>query len=368
MNCNILVTLLCTISILLRLYPYDSTAIIAFQATDNIRFTNPHPTVDSLHLVADRSKLSHLSLAPRGSPPARVLLSWLMLTSGDIEINPGPTEYSCTRCSQAVKDSHCAIYCDICGNWTHADCCGISRLKYLELERQGDSWEWYCPSCCQAAQPFANSSTISSDPGSLHSPDMSLNTTSNASMHSAPSNQLVCRLYNARSVMNKRDDLSALLEFDKPDIVAITETWLSDEIGVAELVNNDYCVFRRDRNRHGGGVMLLVNNNIQTTRRIDLEDATTELLWIELSHSKGRTLLGVFYRPPSSDLEYLRNLQNSLSKIPDSHNITLCGDFNVPNVNWNTNVPITPSQVATLLTDITLHSSLSQLVPDTTKA
>ena len=114
-------------------------------------------------------------------------------------------------------------------------------------------------------------------------------------------------------------------------------------------------------------MMLLVKNNIPTTRRIDLEDATTELLWIELSHSKGRALLGVFYRPPSSDLEYLRNLQNSLSKIPDSHNIILCGDSNVPNVNWTMTVPITPSQVATLLSDITLHSSLSQLVPDTTR-
>ena len=91
-------------------------------------------------------------------------------------------------------------------------------------------------------------------------------------------------------------DLSALQEVDNPDIVAITETFLSDEICDSEIVDNSYSVFRRDRNRHGGGGMVLVRNNNPATRRHDLENEC-ELLWIEISHKKGKALLGAFYNP-----------------------------------------------------------------------
>ena len=101
--------------------------------------------------------------------------------------------------------------------------------------------------------------------------------------------------------MNKLSDLSVLLQVDKPDIVAITETFLNEDISNSEIVENLYYVFRQDHNRHTGGVMLLVRNTISATRRTDLED-DCELLWIEISHKKGKTLFGVFYSPPASGI------------------------------------------------------------------
>ena len=98
--------------------------------------------------------------------------------------------------------------------------------------------------------------------------------------------------------MNKRDDLAAIPSAHQPDIVAITETFLDDEITDSEILTNSYSVFRRDRNRHGGGVMALVKDSISTTRRGDLEN-TSELIWLEISHSVGTLLLGIFYRPPN---------------------------------------------------------------------
>ena len=94
--------------------------------------------------------------------------------------------------------------------------------------------------------------------------------------------------------MNKLSDLSVLLQVDKLDIVAITKTFLNEDISDSEIVDNSYYVFHRDRNRHGGDVMLLVRDTISATRRTDLEN-DCELLWIEISHKKGKTLLGVFY-------------------------------------------------------------------------
>ncbi len=81
--------------------------------------------------------------------------------------------------------------------------------------------------------------------------------------------------------MNKRDDLEALLSAHQPDIVAITETFLDEEINDPEIVSNSYTVFRRDRNRHGGGVRALVKDSISATRRADLENSS-ELIWIEI--------------------------------------------------------------------------------------
>ena len=79
--------------------------------------------------------------------------------------------------------------------------------------------------------------------------------------------------------------------------------------------------------------MLYVKNSISAIRRIDLE-TNCEVLWVELSTGPSKVLLGTFYRPPSSTPEYLEQLEMSLASIPESHTIVLCGDFNLPHVDW----------------------------------
>ena len=44
---------------------------------------------------------------------------------------------------------------------------------------------------------------------------------------------------------------------NKPDIVCIVESWLCSDIDDVELSIN---VFRLDRNRHGGGILLFVKS------------------------------------------------------------------------------------------------------------
>ena len=53
-------------------------------------------------------------------------------------------------------------------------------------------------------------------------------------------------------------------------------------------------MFRKDRDRHGGGVMLIVRDSITTARRHDLE-AECVLLWVELTSSPLNVLFIVFY-------------------------------------------------------------------------
>lgn len=66
-------------------------------------------------------------------------------------------------------------------------------------------------------------------------------------------------------------DLFAYVTAHPYDIIAITETFLDPSINDSEFAPHFYSVFRWDRNRHGGGVMILVRDNILVSRHFDLE-------------------------------------------------------------------------------------------------
>ena len=153
-----------------------------------------------------------------------------------------------------------AICCDRCNGWTHATCARVT-IEEFHVLTQSDK-NWFCASCLMSELPYSISHNLGSD--AVFEP------------------KLKCRSLNARSIVNKTLDLNALLYAEKLDILAITETFLSPDIFDHEIVHNSlYSVFRRDRNRHGGGVMLLVKNTLSATRRQDLE-TDCEILWVEL--------------------------------------------------------------------------------------
>ena len=58
---------------------------------------------------------------------------------------------------------------------------------------------------------------------------------------------LTCFYFNARSIMNKIDELELYLTQEKPDIVGITETWTYEEVQGSEICIEGYTVLRKDR-------------------------------------------------------------------------------------------------------------------------
>ena len=66
-------------------------------------------------------------------------------------------------------------------------------------------------------------------------------------------------LEDARSLVNKSAFLEADVYSRNFDIIAVTETHLDDSIRSSELFPQKYRVFRLDRNRKGGGVLVAVN-------------------------------------------------------------------------------------------------------------
>ena len=70
------------------------------------------------------------------------------------------------------------------------------------------------------------------------------------------------RLWNARSVVNKLTHLQSLVYSECLDIIAVTESWLSEPVLNNEILPTDYTIYRRDRSSRGGGVLLCVNQSI----------------------------------------------------------------------------------------------------------
>ncbi|KAK3870887.1 hypothetical protein Pcinc_023913 [Petrolisthes cinctipes] len=92
---------------------------------------------------------------------------------------------------------------------------------------------------------------------------------------------------------------------------------------------------RKDRidDKHGG-VLIATKPGLVATPATEL-NADSEIIWTKIQIQGCRTLIiGSFYRPPNSNLEYLQTLDDCLSKIDPSKNIWLAGDFNLPDINW----------------------------------
>lgn len=107
------------------------------------------------------------------------------------------------------------------------------------------------------------------------------------------SNALRISTFNARSIVNKRLDLQAYVTLVNSAFIAITETWLHNNIDDNKLLPNSYNIHRKDRESRGGGVLLAVKSNISCFRRHDLEESDCELLWGEIPF-KARILSGFY--------------------------------------------------------------------------
>ena len=90
-----------------------------------------------------------------------------------------------------------------------------------------------------------------------------------------------CVCLNARSIVNKINELNIMVEDIDPHIIDITELWANTDITDAELGLTGYVMFRRDRiGRRGGGVILYVKESIQAYEiKLESEADFDEAAW-----------------------------------------------------------------------------------------
>lgn len=97
---------------------------------------------------------------------------------------------------------------------------------------------------------------------------------------------------------------------------------------------------RTSNKKRGGGVLVAIRNDcgFQCKRREDME-TDIEILWVEVSLTNhSRLFVSAVYLPPDSNLDILSKLELSLdivaAVIGPYDNVLMCGDFNMPDIQW----------------------------------
>ena len=145
---------------------------------------------------------------------------------------------------------------------------------------------------------------------------------------------LVIGSLNAPSLLKHKDEIKTILNDHKIDILALNETKLNNLIDDNLVSIGGYRFERHDRNIHGGGVGIYIQNNIHYDIHNDLPIGKLEIVCIEVKQ-KGSSPFAVlaWYRPPEYNHNNFDELENVL-KILDSENkeIILIGDTNCDNL------------------------------------
>ena len=118
----------------------------------------------------------------------------------------------------------------------------------------------------------------------------------------------------------------ALPDLHSPDLVLGTESKLRPDISSYSIFPPNYTVFRKDRNRFGGGIFQAIKSDLTCVQEFDFAVDGCEIIWTWLKLANCRTLfLSSYYRPPKSSSDSLDHLSESIrrvfAKVPNHPNI-----------------------------------------------
>lgn len=142
---------------------------------------------------------------------------------------------------------------------------------------------------------------------------------------------------NVNSFRNKFIDLLPMLQEGFVDVLIVGESKLDCTFTNSQFSIDNFSLYRKDRNCHGGGVLAYVNNSIAHCVRHDFDAFIfngLEGIVIEINMYKKRWLLSGLYKPPSiSDNLF----QDTFCKLLDSALSVTTNTIVVGDLNYNMN-------------------------------
>jgi len=154
---------------------------------------------------------------------------------------------------------------------------------------------------------------------------------------------------NAQSIKATSKSKAKLIEFKnltytlKPDLFGVSETWLIKQAASSSVISADYYqLYRKDRvDQIGGGVALLVKNDIWSKEREDLYSpipTCNEMIAVEIRPNPRRKILALScYRSQAhKSSDFLPNFDFVLDKGIKAgfKDIIVLGDFNYHDIKW----------------------------------
>ena len=300
------------------------------------------------------------------------------------------------------------VCCDGCDVWHHKSCIELCSADFDLLQRS--HVQWMCCKCdsinvdsfsfhsydldSNYYSPIQDQNITLESVNSVFSPlkassprlsDRSGSVRTNSSKSHSESSNTSLKLphkrnlrtinINCRSIRDKASEFTAALDYLKPDIVCGTESWLSgykpgsnpaqNAIKSSEIFPPEYIAFRNDRGTLGGGVFVLVKQDIIAVEQPQFT-TSCEIEWVKVKLKGNKDLyIGSFYMP-HRDVNTLKELERSLEQVTKGTNkhVILSGDCNCPDIDWSTHTvdpSATDRQAQQLLVDIALRFNLNQI-------
>ena len=267
----------------------------------------------------------------------------LRIESGDEAWYCTNCKADCGLCSGAVLKGHKAVQCDSCDMWIHNECSFITETQLETVSNTN------CTLICPKCEFFNFSDSFFGEQVNLETENRFVPLTKEKKDRSSPcgtnKSTFISGLkfisMNINSIRGKKLELLAFLDFNQPHVVAIQETKIDSSIATSELFPETcpYSVYRKDRNIHGGGVMLLVHKDMSHMPITELEN-DSESIWVKVFANKTSHFVASWYRPPGSTSEEFQLFREQLDyirthykgkKLPSIH---VLGDFNFKDIDW----------------------------------
>ncbi|CAC5371135.1 unnamed protein product [Mytilus coruscus] len=317
----------------------------------------------------------------------------------DIEQNPGP------------RTKQPSIYpCGLCEHPVTWNCEGVCCDDYYDL-LQRSNVQWLCCKCesinvstctfhsyelntSNYYDPLTHNSTFESITLNAFSPlkasspkginsmnnntsksNKSKNRTNSSNVFNIPKKQnLRILTLNCRSIKDKTSEFSAAVNYIKPDIICGTQSWLKgehpgkkptkDAIKSNEVFPENYTAYSNDLGTLGGGVFILEQNDIIAIEKPEFV-TKCEIEWVKIQLKDKKDLtIGSFYMP-HRNMEDIKELDKSLDHISNKNQtIILTGDFNCPDLKWNTMTVHQNAQykeIQRALMEVIISHSLTQI-------
>ena len=138
---------------------------------------------------------------------------------------------------------------------------------------------------------------------------------------------------NSNSLRYKIVNLRHVLETTGLEIVAISDTKLSDEFPDEQFSIEGYSFppYRRDRNQHSGDLMVFIEKDVIRKRLIEFESSLIEVICIELTVSKNKWAIFSVYRLPKCNITlFFSELRASIDKATRKYDrIIIIVDINI---------------------------------------
>jgi exonuclease III len=140
-------------------------------------------------------------------------------------------------------------------------------------------------------------------------------------------------LVNARSLLNKADDLEEQIVRFKLDIVAVTETWFVGDSDMKKVCPKGFKAVHEPRPGGGGhgGVAIFYRDNIKRSVKPLKDYKSFEYIDVTLTISpRDKITLIVIYRPGGSRVDFHEEFKGFLDSVKRRENLMIVGDFNLP--------------------------------------